>query len=102
MLIREQNFILWLFFMLPNDTTYLSGEMISPEKTCAISCAMKLKKLAAFQRNETVKEKGRYEILGLANSKRGNHERKWGAAKQNERSKDLSEKRCDPPLLSQT
>ena len=48
---------------------YLSGEMIFPQKIIAISRAMKLKKLAAFQRNETVKENGRYQIPGVANSK---------------------------------
>ena len=44
---------------------YLSGEMFSPKKSCAISCAMKLKILEAFRRNETAKEKGTYKIPPL-------------------------------------
>ena len=37
---------------------YLSGEIISPKKLCA----MKLKISEAFRRNETAEEKGTYEI----------------------------------------
>ena len=51
--------------------------MILPQKIMRNFMRDEIKKIAAFQRNKTVREKGGYNILGLAKSKRGNQERRW-------------------------
>ena len=53
---------------------------------------MKFKNLAAFQRKETVNERGRYEIPELANSKQGIHERRWCSETKREIERSFREK----------